>query len=168
MTETNRERAVHLLRRAHHHEIRGALNALRLQLTLLQRGRERIAPDDPRFGQWVDAAAAEAGAVERALEELSAVERVDEAVSNDDPSAIAERVAQLLEPLARSQRVELSVEPAPEGVRTTGTLESSPGCLAQQLLGLGATALAEAEPGDTLILRVNGDEIEVSPGSAHP
>ena len=169
MTDTPRAEALHLLRRAHHHEIRGALNALRLQLTLLQRGREKTSPDDPRFAQWIDGAAAEAGAVERALEELSAVEHIEETIASDDPATIAKRVAQLLEPLAKSRRVLLAVERSDN--QTTAEAGSapleSPGSLARQLLDLGATALSGTEPGESLEFRVGTKEIEISPGSIH-
>lgn len=162
MSPSTREEALRRLRRAHHHEIRGALNALRLQVTLLQRGREKTTPDDPRFAQWVDGTATEAGAVERALEELSAVERVGEVVKSGDPAAIAERVARLLEPLAKTRQAHVEVEPTTDD---TAVSLPSPGRLASRLLAHGAAALAAAATGETVTFRIGADEIEISPGS---
>lgn len=164
---TSREEALRQLRRAHHHEIRGALNALKLQLTLLQRGRQKTTPDDPRFGQWVDGAAAESDAVERALEELSAIERIDETVTDPDPLGIAQRVAHLLEPLARSRRAQLDCDLEQASERDSVPQKALPSHggsgLARALLEAGAERLAAAEPGTTVSFRVGADAVEVLP-----
>ena len=163
MSGRTTQEALHQLRRAHHHEIRGALNALRLQLTLLQRGRQKTSPDDPRIGQWIDGAAAEADAVGRALEELSVVERIGEIGFDNDPLRIAQRVTQLLEPLAKTRQVQMSCTAAADGPVLQA--QSSVAGLAQALLGTCAVRLASAEPGDSLALEVGPRGVQLTPDS---
>lgn len=166
MSAPDLHEALHLLRRAHHHEIRGALNALKLQLTLLQRGRERASPDDPRVAQWVDGAAAEADAVERALGELSAVERAVESIPDSSPDAGADRtlarVLELLTPLAKSRQIELKHADAEEPASGQGL----PAEWAGAVFALGVLCLARTERGRTLSFRAGSDGLEISPITA--
>lgn len=138
--------ALRLLRRAHLHELRGELNALRLQVTLLQRRRDA---DPERLAGWIEDVAGQARALELGLEEMSALEHLEEQLSDATVVQVASRVAELLGPLADHRRITLSVDGSPAATETD---RPGPG-LARRLLKLGARCLAVATVGTVVRLK---------------
>lgn len=176
--------ALRLLRRAHLHDLRGELNALRLQVTLLQRGGSSADPE--RLAGWIEGVASQAGALERGLDQMATIEQLDDQLSDATVAEIASRVVELLRPLARNRRVELRSRDDEDGSGSGS--ETAPG-LARRLLKLGARCLIltptgaectvsctssvaesanEAPTGDGVLLEISTDTSETDTSETGP